>query len=161
MIDHPLNVVAWETEWVCATWHDVLLVVWRDEVTALLARRCADAMRAFAAARPGGFCMLVVAEDSTGPPGAKARSIFVSAMRENGTRIRATAYVISIEGFKGAALRGVITGLSLLARKPYPTRIFSEASAAARWLGAHLATGMNAISLGQQIEDVARQLRTR
>ena len=47
-----------------------------------------------------------------------------------------SAVVMSVPGMLGTIIRGVLTGILMVARTPYALRVFSSGAEAAEWLGA-------------------------
>lgn len=145
--------------WTCATWQDLIVLVWRGEANAERAARNLRYLREFSAARPGGFCIVVVLEIDATPPDDKARQMMSETMRQLGPTIRGVAYFVPIEGFKGSLMRSVITGLSLVAHEPYPTQAFARLPEATRWLVGRMPPGQ--APAPARIETVIEKLRLR
>jgi hypothetical protein len=146
--------------WTCATWHDLFLLVWRGQATAARAVENVRFLDEFSAARPGGFCLLIVLEPSASPPDDRARQMLAECMRRNSQSVRGAAYFIPMEGFKGSLMRSVVTGLSLLARETFTTRVFARLPEATRWLGEQWPGASRATEV-TQIEPLVQQLRAR
>ena len=77
--------------------------------------------------------MLSIVESTSTPPDASERA-YVQANMHRFTGMRAAASVIEGEGFKAAAIRAVLTGITLALRNPYPMRIFATVAEATPWL---------------------------
>jgi hypothetical protein len=123
-------------------WQNLGVLVWRGATTAEGARRATKLVRETALAHTvEGVAIAILLEAGASPPAADARAILAAGMRESGRHIRGVAYVVSAGGFAGAALRGAITGLSLLAREPYPTQVHADAPGASAWLAKRLGEG--------------------
>ena len=58
-------------------------------------------------------------------------------VRELGVKIDAVAVVIEGDGFWKAAVRGMFSGIALIAQPPMPWKIFSNVELAAQWLSKH------------------------
>ena len=84
---------------------------------------------------------LAVVEPAAPPPDAGARPVFAKAMRECGPVMRGGAYVVPAGGFAAATIRAAITGLSLLAREPYPIEVFAAPERASAWIAERLGDG--------------------
>jgi hypothetical protein len=133
-----VEIVASDSEWSCGRRRNLVVLVWRGETTADRARKATEVLREMAEQRAGGIGIAVVVEPKAPPPEADVRPLFTAAMRECGPRIRGVAYVVPAGGFRGAAVRAAITGLSLVAREPYPTHVFAESERAAAWIAERL-----------------------
>ncbi len=140
-----------------ATGHaqDLVVIVWRGATTLERARGVTALVRQRTLAHQArGIGMAIVLEPSSSPPDAGARALLASAMRETGPHIRGVAYVVTHVGFGGAAIRSAITGLSLIAREPYSTQVFSEPDRAAAWLAARMGGEATAPRIAAAIERV-------
>lgn len=151
-----IGIVASDSDWVCARWRNVLFLVWRGVTTAERAHVASRVLRETAAEHEAGIGIVTVVEPNAPPPDGAVRPIFAKGMREHGARIRACAYVVPQGGFGGAAVRAAITGLSLLAREPYPTRTFTSPATAAEWLDARLGRAIPMPTIVAAIERARR-----
>lgn len=113
----------------CATmrWGPVCAVIWRGitrpSAIVHVKEMCLDALQEF----PSGIVVVGVVEDTAQVPDAEARALSATtndAIAQAGAK--AFAGVIPGNGFVAAWVRSVITGLNLLARKPYPFRVFEN-----------------------------------
>jgi hypothetical protein len=96
-----------------------------------------DAQRARRAAtllpNEGRRGLLIVAEAGSRPPSGRARAI----LTELGTSLdgaRGCAFVSEAEGLAADTLRGIMIAMALLARPPFPVKVFADVGAAIRWL---------------------------
>lgn len=128
-----LRMIASDDAWCCCTWEETFILVWWGAATMSRATEAADEMRAFAASHPGGIALFTVVTHGATPPDSHVRPVFSRAMRDASDRIRGSAYYVPIAGFKGAAVRSVITGLSLLAAESFPTTCHADLERAAAW----------------------------
>lgn len=79
-----------------------------------------------------GFAYLAVVEANTRPPNLPARQKIVSMLEAHAQHIR--VYATALQGGAAWIARPIMTGLSLLARPPFPMQFFNGVPAAARWL---------------------------
>jgi len=147
-----------ESDWCCATWEDVFFLVWRGPATVPRAKRVAEFFGAFSNARPGGVGLMTVVNPEAPPPVGEAREIFAQTMRAASTKVRVSSYYIPIEGFKGAAIRGALTGLNLLARNPFSTRAFLTIPEAANWFATRM-PGPDPATLGRNVQTIVEKLQ--
>ena len=80
----------------------------------------------------GGFSYLAVVEASSRPPDLVARQKIVRMLEQHAHHIR--AYATALQGGAAWIARPIMTGLSLLARPPFPMQFFNGVPPAARWL---------------------------
>jgi hypothetical protein len=137
-MDSAIEVYARDKDWTCASWRQLYFLVWRGDATVVRARLANSAFETFIAKQKGKMAGLVVVEPHATPPESDVRPIFANMMRKAGDRVVGLAYVVPHSGFKGAMLRGAITGISLLAREPYPTHVFTKLDESLVWLGSRL-----------------------
>lgn len=127
--------VASDADWSCARWCNTVVLVWRGTTNMERARRAMAVLRDAATEHAStGIASLVVVEPRAATPDSDTRPVFAAGMRECGSRLHGVAYVVAAKGFRGAAVRAAISGLSLLAREPYPTKVFTSTGDAAAWL---------------------------
>lgn len=72
------------------------------------------------------------------PPDAETREAYLRMMRDKNTPIRCSAVVMTDSGFTAALARSVLTGLMLVARPAYATKVFSSEREASGWICAEL-----------------------
>lgn len=82
-----------------------------------------------------GFAYLAVVEASTRPPARPGREKIVALLREYAPHIR--IYATALHGGLSWIVKPVMTGLSFLARPPFPMEFFTGTAPAAAWLCAH------------------------
>jgi len=148
-----VRIVASDLQWSSGVWQDALVLVWRGPTDLAHAQAATDLLREITRLHDG-VGVVVVVEPEAPPPDAGTRPIFAKAMRECGSRIAGAAYVIGTGGFMGAAVRGAITSLSLIAREPYPTRTFQSVASAACWLAPRMTPGPHPDALSHAIESL-------
>jgi hypothetical protein len=86
--------------------------------------------------RAGTGAMLVI-ESSVDPPDDKSRAYIRAELARSS--MLAAAQVVEGTGFRGAAMRAVLSMLQIAVRPSYSMKIFSEVSDGALWLSSALA----------------------
>lgn len=76
--------------------------------------------------------MLTVIEQSASLPPADIRQRLSTALERTVDPVL-SAVVYEGSGFRAAAVRGVVTGLTALKKLPYPHRVFASVNAASEW----------------------------
>jgi hypothetical protein len=137
-MNSAIEVYASDADWTCAAWKQIFCLVWRGDATAARARFALSAFDSFLAKGNGKVAGFVVVEPGAPPPESEVRPIFAQMMRKAGDRMVGLAYFVPGTGFKSAMVRGAVTGLSLLAREPYPTHVFTMLDESLQWLGNRL-----------------------
>lgn len=75
---------------------------------------------------------MIVAENAPLPSSAARRAM---AERLTSKSVAFLAVLFEGQGFRAAAVRGVVTGVSLLSPPPFPYRAFGKMKHAAEWAG--------------------------
>lgn len=156
------RVLVLEHDFCLATWGPVFICVWRHETTMdgvhALTQRFAD----FSHGAAHGAGLLTIVEANAPVPEGHVRDSLAGFMKKGAGTIRSSAVVHEGSGFRAAAVRGVVTGLTLLARQPFPHRVFATADEGCRWLASSLReTAPGAPIDAEQLVDVVRELRQR
>jgi hypothetical protein len=110
----------------------VFIVAWRHETTVEGMKRVASL---FSSCRflPQSAGLFTIIDPDAPLPNNEARDAGAQFMRASSAEIAVSAVVFEGAGFRNAAVRAVVTGLTLLARQPFPHRVFSNTGQAARW----------------------------
>ena len=84
--------------------------------------------------RSDGLISVVTVVDARCPPPDEASKAAIrDTVIRHGRQIGAFAYVIEGEGFGAAAVRSAVTMISLVARYPFPQKVFKDAKMACTW----------------------------
>jgi hypothetical protein len=116
-----------------ATWRNVVILVWRRETLVAAVDAAQDVYDKLALANPGGLFLLTVVEAGAPPPSQEARYALARFLSSGAGRMILSAVVHEGSGFRAAFVRGVVTGLALLANLPYPHKVFGSVEEAATW----------------------------
>lgn len=124
LIDDPTIRVGLVGSVVIAIWPGVASV----HALELLDRAFAQALSSCG----GGFAYLAVVEATTRPPDLAARQKIVAMIEAHSSHIR--VYATALLGGAAWIAQPIMTGLSLLARPPFPMQYFNGVPLAAEWL---------------------------
>lgn len=120
---------------VLASWEDFFFQHWRDEGRVEHVRRMFDEHQRFVRSRPTGtYSMAHIRIHSLKPPDEAMREVMRQHQEEVGPVIAGTVTVIEADGFAGAVLRGVVSGLSLLNRTAAKQQVQKTALDGMRYL---------------------------
>lgn len=145
-----------------ATWGGVFICIWRHETTAEGVRALSDRFSDFARTHPAGVALLTIVEPNAPVPEGHVRDALAGFMRRSATALKTSAVVHEGTGFRAAAVRGVVTGLTLLARQPFPHRIFATVPEGCRWLAGTLRETAPEVACDpDQLIEAVRELRAR
>jgi hypothetical protein len=78
--------------------------------------------------------LLTVVQASAPPPDPTQRQAIADVLRGASDYVKSSAVVIEGDGFRSAFVRGVVTGLTLLARQKFPHQVRSMTNAAATFV---------------------------
>ncbi|MET0343549.1 MAG: hypothetical protein ABW252_21235 [Polyangiales bacterium] len=120
---------------VIMSWDRCLGLVWKRETTVAGMDSYTAVYRELSLRFPTGIYLLTVVEQHAPMPSTEAREAVAVFMRQGAGRIRMSAVVHEGAGFRAAAVRSVVTGFAMLAKVPYPHRVFATVDQAAKWLG--------------------------
>ena len=119
----PWKVVTKNHDYALASWNEIVAVVWRHETTVEAVRQLDEAVAELARSHPKGIGMLtVVAEGAPLPPSA-ARKAIADLLTASTAFIRCSVVIMEGTGFRAAAVRSVVTGLTMLAKHDFPHQI--------------------------------------
>jgi hypothetical protein len=110
------------------SWANVFMISWRQETTVSAVVQVRKECERFGRLHPDGIFLLTIIEAEASVPSAAARTT-LAAFLKAGNYILASAVVIEGHSFRAALVRGVVTGLTLLARQPFPHQVCSMGAA--------------------------------
>lgn len=117
---------------------NVVLAIWREETWPLTVRILgAEIKRLQARQKTSGVGVIQILEDGIKPLGGDARAEFSKILQAGQDYILCSSVVFEGDGFRAAAIRGIVTGLALFSRTPFPHTVFSNVEAAVGWHMAH------------------------
>jgi hypothetical protein len=120
------------------TGENVFVIIWRAKTTSEAVQLCRWHFEREYTRRSRKFVILSIIERLDAAPDPKTRRALTELLASGSQRILASALVFEGSGFHAAAVRSVVTGISLLARHTYPHRVFEKVSDAAAFLDREL-----------------------
>lgn len=102
-----------------------------------------------AVARLSRVVVVIVIENGVRAPDPAARSVIQRAMQRGEAKICATGYIILGDGFANAAARATLSGMLLLAKPKFPTKVFATSNDAVLWLKNYDVSGPDANQLAR------------
>jgi hypothetical protein len=117
----------WVGDWLVAqVWTRETTLAGVDELRRAVDERVAAHRKIF---------VLIVTDKTCRPPSWEARDRIAQVMRQHKDTIEACALVFEGTGLAAATIRGVVAGLNMLARHPFPYRVFATLPDALDWCG--------------------------
>jgi hypothetical protein len=117
-----------------ASMRDVFVTFWRQESTPDGVRLLAVECEKFRRGKAHGVGMFTVVEARTPMPNTATRQVLANFLQHGGSYIKASAVLFDGNSFRASAVRSVATGLSLLAKQPFPHKFFTSAFDALQFL---------------------------
>ncbi len=138
---------------------NVMILVWgRETLVDAVVAVCRE-MDQFGAQNPQGGGLVTIVEADAEMPSTAARSAVADLLRR-ATYVRRSALIQEGSGFRAAAVRGVVTGMTLLAKQSFPHQVFDSTRSAIPWMIAglppHLGAVMSPLDLESGIQDARR-----
>lgn len=116
-----------------ALWRGHLLVLWYGETSLEAALMVARSLLNAARARPKHTAYIAVLSDSLRLPSAEVREVWVQLRKQIGGDLNSITVIVEGRGFSAAGVRGMVTGIGMASRAPYPMRAFPTIEEAASW----------------------------
>jgi hypothetical protein len=111
----------------------VFVVVWKQAITTSAVIALGNALHEAAAVSPGGRVgTFSVVERGYALPTSEARDQMIAAMR--GSPIAFMLVMYEESGFVAAAIRGILTGISLIAGPAMPIHLSATVADGAQWV---------------------------
>lgn len=137
-----------------ASWRNLVLVLWLRSPGATAVRALIRSAESVSQKNAGGSVLLTVVESHV--PSSGRRDPLAEFLTEVGGRtLRASAVVYERSGFGAAAMRGIITGLSLQGQHAVEHLLFNTVEAAGASVLQHIATGNKAATARDVVKVVA------
>ncbi|MBL8678514.1 MAG: hypothetical protein JNK05_05090 [Myxococcales bacterium] len=130
-----LRVVSNDSTHLIATADRVAVLWWRGAVTVTQVLTGCSMLRDLVARHPQHAVVLVVIDDACPVPDEPVRQAMAQLMREGVRGVRAVAVVGEGGVFHQTAVRGVVTGLTLVVKVPFLLKVFSSVDEACVWFG--------------------------
>lgn len=128
------QVLSSESPLVLGHWKNFFVVVYTGALTESDVRRLLPTFERFARTAPKPIGLYIVVEEQVPLPAQPVREEMAHFMKSVGPHVRASALVQEGDGFRAAAVRSVAIGINLVARQPYPHKVFASSLEAAQWL---------------------------
>lgn len=150
-----IEILAATDDYLHAAVGPVFLLVWRGETTSAGVNATEAAMEKMAKMSGDRFGLLTVVEPNAPLPPGEVRDQ-LAALLGRLPWITASAVVFEGKGFRAAAVRSVVTGLTLLAKQPYPHKVFGTTEEGTQWLLSTMNLGPSAIAASKVLNEVRK-----
>lgn len=92
-------------------------------------------------------------------PTPQARTELANFLADSGMNIHYSALVYEGSGFRAAAVRSVVTGLSMIASQAFPHKVFASTSEGAAWMASQCGSGIGWNVSQMQIDKTIGDIR--
>jgi hypothetical protein len=156
-VTSSVEIIAKEENWTLTRHRNLAIVNWRKKPMHEQEKRIILGLRNMAAApdRPT-LHVLVVVEASASAPDTEVRSAMQDDIRAMGRQVGSLSALLLAEGFIAAAVRAALTGMNVILRESFPTKVFGNAADTAAWLAPMLGGGFTAGEVITAIEQTRR-----
>ena len=117
------RVVSKNRDYALATWNEIVAVVWRHETTVEAVRQLDAAVAELARSHPKGIGMLTIVAEGAPLPPSPARKAIAELLTARTAFIRCSVVIMEGTGFRAAAVRSVVTSLTMLSKHDFPHEI--------------------------------------
>lgn len=128
----------------------VLISVWDSAATVEQARSASSLLAALGRTEDH-ILMMAVLGPSCPPPDNAVRDIFAAEINRLGGRITAVANIVEGQGFRAAAMRAVLTGLTLVIRSSQQQRACATVDEGAHFLAEHSQGRLTAAAISRAV----------
>ena len=140
----------------CGIWRNILIYVWRKTTRPEVVDEHRRYVENHVAKGRGPLAIVCIIEDKTEVPDGPTRDKLAGVLQAMGPLGTCGAMVYEGTGFRGAAVRSVVSVLNALARQPFPYKSFAHIEAAAPWLATIHNDGKGPVTAADLIGVVAR-----
>ncbi|MDP9034310.1 MAG: hypothetical protein M3O50_05855 [Myxococcota bacterium] len=137
-----------------------MILIWKVDTTMRGVAAAQSVYDAFAAEHPAGVFLLTVVEQDAPMPSSEVRAALAAFLSTGVNRTLFSAVAHEGTGFRAASVRSVVTGLAMLAKLPYPHKVFASVDQAARWfwMSSPIANAWGETALIEAVHDVRAQV---
>ena len=156
---YRLQIVSSTPDHAIGAYGNVAIHIWHIHTRKAALRHVEEMSRRAKAAGDGHFAYFGVIGPSAPMPEADVRAELARHMRDHSQHVVASANVFEGDGFRAAAVRNVVTGIGLIARQPFPHRVFKTTADSARWIEEQLRAANQSAPLWQDLDAAVAELR--
>jgi hypothetical protein len=127
--------IANDTNHILGVWKSIVIVVWRNETTVSAIVELGNCLQDHSNLLGKPIGLFMVAERRAPLPTADSRKASADVLQV--ARLAFSALTFEGTGFRAAAVRGVVTGISMLAKQAFPHKAFATVEDAAAWASQH------------------------
>lgn len=148
-----------DTSCAVGTYRNIVIVVWYLDTFPESVRM----VGALLGRMQQGVGLIQIVDEGCNALSADARRELELMLRKGAGHIGCSTVVFEGQGFRAAAVRGIVTGLALLIRTAFPHHIFATKATAVEWICAQLRrsdptlTAASVIAAAQELHTIVRR----
>lgn len=146
---------------ILATWRNVVILVWRKDTTLAGVEDAQRVYDGLAKEHPNGVFLMTIVEFGAPMPPPDVRDALARFLASGAGRTILSAVAHEGTGFRAAAVRSVVTGLAVLAKLPYPHKVFATADEACAWFWVNSPVARTWGDRGKALADAILDVRQR
>lgn len=131
---NDVRLVHLDNDMAVGTGNDIYVVIWRDRTTSEGVSVIAKTFSEYAKSHSREVALITVIEPKARMPSAECRAALARTLAATSPYVLISAVAFEGEGFVAASIRGVVVGLTMLARQTFPHRVFKTVAEAADWI---------------------------
>lgn len=137
-------------------WRNVLIYVWRGITRGDAVDESRKYVEGHIAKARGPLGMVIITEAQVQIPDSPTREKLAGVLTAMAPVATCAAMVHEQTGFRGAAVRGIVTVLNTIARQPFPYKSFGDVETASSWLATIHNDGKGPVAASDLIGVVGR-----
>ncbi len=149
-----LKIKSIDSAHVVATETSILFCLWRTVTTRAAVAELSRIAHELVEQSPRGISMLTVVEADADMPDSTIRDELAKLFKALAKSVICSGLVFEGQGFKAATVRGITTGINLVARQPFPHKVFGNVPEAASWMATHAGMKTTGDIIAKQTEEV-------
>ncbi len=157
---YAIKVVKSTPHYMLAVCGPVFIVEWRDSTPLEGCHALRTECERYAKTRPEGVGLLTIVQATAPPPESKQRDMIANFLRGGSDYIKCSAVVVEGDGFRASLVRGVVIGLTMLARQKFPHQVQSMPNAVAAFARV-LEPNKDPAKTAQALEDAINAVRVK
>jgi hypothetical protein len=115
-------------------WQGAIISIWLNQGTGDAVRRLAVVAESVLKVHAEGYSAIHIVKKDTPMPSSDGRAEFATIMERHAAKIACVATVFEGGGFWASAMRGMNTGLQVLAPRPFAMRVFDSIQEISDWV---------------------------
>lgn len=150
-----LQVIERTPDFACGIFGPVAIAAWEGVGTLQDAQTATQMLRAMADSHEE-ILMLGILGPNASPAPSEVRDLVSGGIRDLGPKLRGVAAVVEGQGFRGAAVRAALLGITMVLRPAHPQKSYATVAEAVVFL-AHQKKGLKEAALLQAISELRQR----